>query len=102
MDGATSLFGSSGTDRRGGCGRAGAAARFRVSESCAIKLLQRWTRTGSVAPGRMGGTKRFALEPHEARVRALVAAQPDITLDELGARLAAEAIEVGARRSTVF
>jgi transposase len=79
----------------GGLSRRAAAERFAVSESCAIKLLQRWKRTGSAAPGRMGGTKRFALEPHEARVRELVAAQPDITLDELEARLAGEAIEVG-------
>jgi putative transposase len=79
----------------GGLSRRAAAVRFRVSESCAIKLLQRWERTGSVAPGAMGGTKRFALEPHEALVRELVAAQPDITLDELAARLAVEGIEVG-------
>jgi len=79
----------------GGLSCRAAAERFRVSESCAIKLLHRWKRTGSLAPGRMGGSKRFALEPHEALVRALVAAQPDATLDELEARLADEAIEVG-------
>jgi putative transposase len=79
----------------GGLSRRAAAERFTVSESCAIKLVQRRERTGSVAPGRMGGTKRFALEPHAALVREVVTAQPDITLDELQARLAAEAITVG-------
>jgi hypothetical protein len=43
----------------------------------------------------MGGTKRFALEPHEALVRELIAAQPDITLDELQARPTAATITVG-------
>jgi transposase len=79
----------------GGLSRRAAAARFEVSESCAIKLWQRWQRTGSVAPGAMGGTKRFALTGHEALVRELVAAQPDITLDELKERFAAAAITVG-------
>jgi putative transposase len=84
----------------GGLSRRAAAERFQVSESCAIKLLQRWKRTGSAAPGRIGGRKRFALEPHEALVRELVAAHPDATLDELAARLADEAIEVG--RTSIF
>jgi transposase len=77
-----------------GLSRRGAADRFAVSESSAIKLMQRWERTGSVAPGTMGGTKRFALEAHEQLVRTLVSSQPDITLGELQARLDAEAIEV--------
>jgi transposase len=75
--------------------RRAAAERFRVSESCAIKLLQRWQRTGSVAPAPMGGSKGFALEPHEALVRELITAQPDMTLDELRARLAAASVTVG-------
>ena len=79
----------------GGLSRRAAAERFEVSESCAIKLVQRWERTGSVAPGAMGGTKPFALKEHEAFVREIVGAQPDITLDELKARLAAAAITVG-------
>jgi transposase len=79
----------------GGLSRRAAAERFEVSESCAIKLVQRWERTGSVAPAAMGGTKSFALKEHEALVRDLIKAQPDITLDELKARLAAAAITVG-------
>jgi transposase len=77
-----------------GLSRRAAAERFAVSESCAIKLLQRWTRTGSVEPAK-GGKKPFSLEPHEALVRELVTAQPDITLDELQVRLAAASITVG-------
>jgi hypothetical protein len=36
----------------GGASRRAAAARFAVSESAAIKLVQRWERTGSLDPGR--------------------------------------------------
>lgn len=79
----------------GGQSRRAAAARFAISQSCAIKLLQRWQRTGSVAPAAMGAPKGCALALHEGFVRELVAVQPDITLDELQARLAGEAIAVG-------
>jgi transposase len=42
----------------------------------------------------MGGRKPFALAAHETRVRALLAAQPDVTLDELRAQLMGEGITV--------
>jgi transposase len=79
----------------GGLSRRAAAARFAVSESCAIKLVQRWKRTGSVAPATLGAPKGTALADHDGLVRELVAAQSDITLDELQARLAEQAIMVG-------
>jgi hypothetical protein len=60
---------------KAGLSRRAAVKRFRVSESCAAKLLQRWQRTGSAAPAPMGGSKAFALEPHEALVRELIASQ---------------------------
>jgi transposase len=77
-----------------GSSRREAAEQFAVSSSCAIKLLQRWKRTGSVAPAPIGGSKPYALAAHEARVRALLAAQPDITLDELQAQLTGEGITI--------
>lgn len=77
-----------------GLSRRAAAARFAVSESCAIKLVQHWKRTGSVAP-RKGARKSFALAAQEELVRGLVTAHPDLTLDELWDRLAAEGITVG-------
>jgi hypothetical protein len=40
-------------------------------------------RDGSVAPARYGGHRRPVLAPHEDVLRALVAAQPDITLAEI-------------------
>lgn len=72
-----------------------AARRFSVSVSCAIKLMQRWRKTGTLAPGQMGGWKDYALAPHEGRVRALVAGQADLTLDELRDQLGREGIRVG-------
>jgi len=71
-----------------------AARQFGVSVSCAIKLLQRWRRTGSLAPGPRG-KKPYALADNEALVRALVAAQPDLTLDELHAELGRRGVHVG-------
>jgi transposase len=78
-----------------GVSRRGAAGRFAVSESCAIKLVQRWARTGSVAPAPMGGRKPFALAAYEGEVRALISAEPDATLDELCRQLSAAGITVG-------
>ena len=71
----------------GGSSMRGAAARFAVSPSSAIKLMARVRATGSVAPARYGGYRRPVLAPHEDVLRALVAAQPDITLAEIQAEL---------------
>jgi transposase len=49
----------------------GAAQRFAVSPSAAIKLMQRVHATGSAAPERYGGHRRPVLEPHEAELRRL-------------------------------
>jgi transposase len=65
----------------------GSSGRFAVSQSCAIKPMQRWKDTGSVAPAVPSAKKAFALAPHEKLVRSLIAAEPDITLtimDNLG------------------
>jgi putative transposase len=64
-----------------------AARRFAVSPSAAIKLMQRVRATGSAAPERYGGHRRPRLAPHEADLRRLVEATPDITLAELQAEL---------------
>ena len=61
----------------GGASCRAAADRFAVSESTAIKLVQRWEQTGSLEPGQMGGHRTFALAAHEAVVRELIAAAPD-------------------------
>jgi transposase len=83
----------------GGASRRATAAKFEVSVSFVIKLMQRWWRRGTVQPDRIGGWKRSALAAHAERVRAVVAAQPDLTIAELQSRLAAERIM--ASRSSV-
>ena len=67
---------------------------FGVSASCVIKLMQRVRRTGSIAPGPRG-KRAYALAGHEALVGALLAAQPDLTLDELKQELDSRGIRVG-------
>lgn len=74
--------------------RRGAARHFSISASCAIKLMQRKAATGSVAPAAMGGTKPYALAGRAELVKELIAAEPDLTLDELRGKLAERAIAV--------
>jgi transposase len=71
----------------GGSSIRAAARRFAVSPSAAIKLMQRVRATGSAAPERYGGYRRPVLAPHEADLRGLVEATPDITLAEIQAEL---------------
>jgi transposase len=65
-----------------------AARHFRVSDSCAIKLMQRQRQSGSLAPARQGrppgGGKLLAYETFLLRT---VEAEPAITMPELAARL---------------
>ncbi len=70
-----------------GRSRRGAARHFGVSASCAIKLLRRWETTGSAKPDRQGAPKRYKLDPYAAWLLGLVEAAPDITLEEIRARL---------------
>jgi transposase len=68
-----------------------AARLFDVSPSCAVKLAQRVAQTGSTAPARQGrpagGGK---LAEHMASLMSWVDAEPDITMPELSAKLAAK------------
>lgn len=64
-----------------------AARRFAVAPSTAIKLMQRVRATGSAVPGRNGHRPQL-LARHETTLRALVIAQPALTLAELQAELA--------------
>ncbi len=67
-----------------GHSRRHAARHFGVSESCALRLLQRWRSTGSTAPARQGrppggGKLAAVLDFLISRVEA----KPDITMPEL-------------------
>ena len=73
-----------------------AAARYEVSPSAAVKLLQRVRKTGSLAPDRIGGHRRPVLEPHADLLRSLVAAKSGITLAQIQTELKARGILVAA------
>jgi transposase len=75
---------------RAGMSRRAAAVRFGVSESSAIKWVQRFERTGSRAANRMGGYLRPKLEPPREFLEALRREKSDITLKALCDRLLAE------------
>ena len=73
--------------------RRGAARRFGVSESVAVKWLLRLKRTGSVRPGQMGGHRRPALEGEREWVLARIAEKPDLTVRALAAELAERGVK---------
>jgi transposase len=77
----------------GGASRRATAAKFEVSVSFVIKLMQRWRRRGSVVPDRYGGWKRSPLETHAARIVAMLVEAPDLTIEELRGRLTASGIQ---------
>jgi transposase len=65
-----------------------AARHFRVSDSFAIKLLQRQRQSGSPAPAKQGRPPAGRrLSPYETFLIQAVEAKPDITMPELAARL---------------
>ena len=70
-----------------GHSRRSAARHFGVSESFAVKLLQRVSMYGSPSPGRQGRPRGGRLVPFEGFLIGAVETQPDITMPELAARL---------------
>ena len=73
-----------------GLSRRAAARRFGVSPASAIKWLQRFHRTGQRESAGTGGHRPSKVKPERAWLLAVIAAQPDITLAALAARLLAE------------
>jgi transposase len=69
-----------------GASRREAAENFNLSPSSAVKWLQRWRDTGSARAKPTGGSTS-PLEEHAEWLLALVAEQPDLTLDEIVAAM---------------
>lgn len=78
----------------GGLSRHQAAAQFRVGVSSVIRWCDRKRRTGSAAPKPMGGKVKPKLEPHRDWILARIEEEPDLTLEELRAELAARGVKV--------
>ena len=68
------------------------AERVAVSVSFVSKLLTQWRSVGTVEPAPFGGHRTSPLAPHARTVRALLAAEPDLTLVELRERLATQGV----------
>ena len=77
-----------------------AARLLGVGASTAVRWLDRWTTTGSVAAKPGTGHCRSPLEAYKQWLLDLVAAEPDLTLDEIRVRLACE-MKLEAGRSSV-
>ncbi len=72
-----------------GMSRRGAAQRFGISDSAAIKWVERFEETGLRTPVGTGGHRPSTLKPHRAFIEAALADKPDVTLDALCRQLAA-------------
>lgn len=83
-----------------GASRHEAAEHFDVSVSSAIRWAKLFDRTGSVQPRPRGGRPRSPLAPHGPWLLALIAGEPDLTLDEIVVRVAHE-LELSTSRSAV-
>ena len=65
-----------------------AARLLDIGASTAVRWIERWTSTGSVAAKPGTGHCRSPLEAHRQWLLDLVVAEPDLTLDEIRLRLA--------------
>lgn len=85
----------------GGLSRHQAAERFGVSAASAIRWCALKKATGSLAPKPLGGDRRSRrIEAHAELILGMLQETPDITLEELRAKLAEGGI--GASVSTLW
>ena len=70
------------------------AARFGVSVASVVKWSQRYRRSGSVAPSKMGGYRPRKLEPHRDFIVERIKQTPHLTLHGLKDELAARGVKV--------
>ena len=72
---------------KGGLSRRAAARQFMVGDSTAIKWFERYEDTGSVERAPRTKTYRSRLNDQKEWLLGLVAAEPDLTLEEITERL---------------
>src|SRR5262245_43457999 len=76
-----------------GASRREAGERYDVSAASSVRWVQRWYESGSTEPKPRGGSVS-PLEEFAAQILALIAEQPDLTLDETVAQLRKRRIPV--------
>ena len=82
-----------------GASRREAAERYGISASVVVIWAQRWKETGSVAAKPSGGSTS-PLERHAEFLLALIADEPDLTLDEIVAAM--DKRRIAGSRSAVW
>jgi transposase len=82
-----------------GASRREAAERFEIAPSSAVKWMQLWRATGSVAAKPSGGSIS-PLEEHAPWLLALIREQPDLTLNEIVEAL--DKRRIGGSRTAVW
>ena len=80
---------------RVGCRVRARARRFRVAVSTVIEWVDAWASEGRLVAKPMGGDHRSRLKEERAWLLELIAARPDLTLEEIRVELAARGIHVG-------
>ena len=78
------------------------AARFGVAVSSVVKWSQRYRRTGSVSPDKIGGHRPRKLEPHRDFIVERIAQEPHLTLHGLKDELAARGVRVSHNTVWLF
>ena len=78
------------------------AAQFGIAVSSVVKWSQRYRRTGSFSPDKMGGHRRRKLEPHRAFIVERVSQEPHLTLHRLKDELAARGVRVSHNTVWLF
>ncbi len=70
------------------------ALRYGVAVSTIVKWVQRYRETGSVAPDKIGGYRRFVLEPHRDFILEQLQHTSHLTMLRLQDMLAKRGVEV--------
>jgi putative transposase len=78
------------------------ALRFGVAVSSVVKWCQRQRRTGSVAPGKMGGHCKPLLEPYRSFIVERLERTPHLTLHGLKDELAARGVKISHNAVWMF
>ncbi len=78
------------------------ATPFGVAASTVVKRSQRYRRTGSVAPGKVGGHRKRVLEAQRAFIRERIVQVPHLTLHKLKDELATQGVVVSHNTVWMF